>query len=127
MLRRIESRLLRAQGPRAPVLPWKRLAVANLVRAVRVASATAAPPTIIVIAVAVAVIAKAATEGITAATIRAEAVAMIAAHVVAVKAENRGPTAVPDKAVATRMVMAAEIVAIVPLRMIRLMPRFARA
>lgn len=71
--------------------------------------------------------AEAATGGTTAAIIPAETDATIAAHAVAAKAEDPGPTAVPDKAVATRTVMAAEMVAIAPVRVIRLTPQFAPA
>lgn len=99
-----------------------RLAVANLVLAVRVA-ATAATilPTTVVIAAAT----TAGAEGIAAAIIRAETDAMIVAHGAAVKAEDLGLTALRDKAVATRTVMAAGIVAIAPLRIIRRTPQFA--
>jgi len=99
-----------------------RLAVANLVLAVRVA-ATAATilPTTVVIAAAT----TAGAEGIAAAIIRAETDAMIVAHGAAVKAEDLGLTALRDKAVATRKVMAAGIVAIAPLRIIRRTPQFA--
>jgi len=64
--------------------------------------------------------AEAATEGITAAIVPAEAVAMIAAHGMAV-----GATVVRDKPVAMLTVTAAEIVAIAPVRVIRLTPQFA--
>jgi hypothetical protein len=71
--------------------------------------------------------AEAAIDGITVATIRAAADAMTAAHGAAVKAEDLGTTAIPVKVVAARMEMAAEIVAIAPLLIMRLTPRSARA
>jgi hypothetical protein len=110
-----------------------RLAVANLVPAVRaVATAATILPTIVVIAAAttagaegIAAATTAGAEGIAAAAIRAETDAMIAAPGAAVKAEDLGPTAVRDKAVGTRTVMAAEIVAIAPLRITPRTPQFA--
>jgi len=66
-------------------------------------------------------------DGITVATIRAAAGAMTAAHGAAVKPEDPGMTAIPVRVVAARMEMAAEIVAIALLLIIRPTPQSARA
>jgi hypothetical protein len=100
--------------------------VAAAVVAAAVAVAATTPPTIVVITAGTTT-AGVATEGIAAAIIPAEAGGMIVVDGVAMKAEDQGLIAAPDKAAAARTVMVVEIVAIAPLRIIRPTAHFAAA
>src|SRR5712671_3092629 len=126
MRKRIESRLPRAQEQRVQALPLNLREVANPVQAVPAAAAATTLLTIVVVTTA-AMTTEVAIDGITVATIRAAAGAMTAAHGAAVKPEDLGMTAIPVKVVAARMEMAAEIVAIALLLIIRPTPQSARA